>query len=291
MVTINKRETSLEGLTAQFEMGEDTLYTLINQNKQTILTPKATITKKDVDEIPELRAVRDAIKRWEKKLQTATGKDIYTCKSTIIELRKDQYLIKDYYRGTFKFKSVTHSQASPIEVNEEIAVNDDEKVLAPIGVSLADPKVCSAILCGYASYKGRYDRGQLDSDLYYIMIEFDALYERALKNYPIYRRICEYKQENRQNEEIQILLREEFGESYSKEYISKLWRKNIPELIADEAEEDYLNWYYTFVEKGKYKKCSRCGQVKLATNRYFSQNKTSADGFYSICKCCRNKKG
>ena len=38
----------------------------------------------------------------------------------------------------------------------------------------------------------------------------------------------------------------------------------------------------TYKEKGKYKKCSRCGQIKLAHNKYFSKNKTSKDGFYSI---------
>ena len=43
-------------------------------------------------------------------------------------------------------------------------------------------------------------------------------------------------------------------------------------------------------EKGKYKKCSRCGKIKLAHNKYFSKNKTSKDGFYSICKSCRNSK-
>ena len=44
------------------------------------------------------------------------------------------------------------------------------------------------------------------------------------------------------------------------------------------------------IEKGKYKTCSRCGQIKLAHNKYFSKNKTSKDGFYSICKACRNTK-
>jgi len=44
------------------------------------------------------------------------------------------------------------------------------------------------------------------------------------------------------------------------------------------------------VKKGNYKKCSRCGQIKLAHNKYFSKNKTSKDGFYSICKACRNAK-
>jgi len=83
----------------------------------------------------------------------------------------------------------------------------------------------------------------------------------------------------------------EFGIKHSLEYISSLWRNKIPKLIASTAEDEYLYWYYTNVEKGKFKKCSRCGQIKLAHNKYFSKNKTSKDNLYSICKCCRNSKG
>jgi hypothetical protein len=86
------------------------------------------------------------------------------------------------------------------------------------------------------------------------------------------------------------MLEEEHGISHSLEYISSLWRKKIPNLIASVAEDEYLSWYYLNVEKGKYKKCSRCGEIKLAHNKYFSYNKTSKDSFYSICKTCRNKK-
>ena len=43
-------------------------------------------------------------------------------------------------------------------------------------------------------------------------------------------------------------------------------------------------------EKGKWKRCSRCGEIKLANNIFFSKNGSSKDGFYSICKDCRNRK-
>ena len=85
-------------------------------------------------------------------------------------------------------------------------------------------------------------------------------------------------------------IQEEFGIKHSVEYISSLWRNKIPKLIASEAEDRLLNWYFLNEMKGKYKKCSRCGEIKLAHNKYFSKNKTSKDGFYSICKCCRNSK-
>jgi hypothetical protein len=61
LATITKRETSLEGLVSQLENGEDGIYNLITENKNTIFQPKVTITKKDLEEIPELRQVREAI--------------------------------------------------------------------------------------------------------------------------------------------------------------------------------------------------------------------------------------
>lgn len=113
---------------------------------------------------------------------------------------------------------------------------------------------------------------------------------RALADYPVYRSIVQYKIEGYQNTEIKEMLEQEHGVTHSLEYISSLWRKKIPNLISSAAEDEYLSWYYLNIEKGKYKKCSRCGEIKLAHNKYFSYNKTSKDSFYSICKTCRNKK-
>lgn len=61
-------------------------------------------------------------------------------------------------------------------------------------------------------------------------------------------------------------------------------------MIAATAEHQWLDQYYLTEEKGKYKKCGCCGQIKLAHNKYFSKNKTIKDGLYSICKECRQKK-
>ena len=122
------------------------------------------------------------------------------------------------------------------------------------------------------------------------MEAFDKIADVALKDYPLYEKIVECKIDGLQNIQIQEILQMEFGIKHSLEYISSLWRKKIPKLIASAAEDQYLDWYYLNEEKGKYKRCSRCGQIKLAHNKYFSKNKTSKDGFYSICKKCRNSK-
>ena len=145
------------------------------------------------------------------------------------------------------------------------------------------------MFCNYSRLKqDSWDNFQ--SDTWSIMQDFDRISDIALKDYPLYERIVDLKIDGLQNIDIQAALEEEFGIKHSLEYISSLWRNKIPKLIASAAEDEWLNWYYLEVEKGKYKRCSRCGQIKLAHNKYFSKNKTSKDGFYSICKCCRNSK-
>ena len=287
MATVNKRETSFEGLVSQLENGEDGIYGMISNDKNQIFQPKVMITKKDVEEIPGLAQLREAIKMWEQKLKTASGRDAFIIKTAIIELRKDQYILKDAYRKPIIPKNITRSKHfTPLESDFSF---DDEGYVVPEGVSLCDPKVVSAILCNYSLMK-QESWGEFEKDLWYLMQEFDEVADAALKEYPLYDRICEYKVDGLQNIDIQEKIQEEFGIKHSVEYISSLWRNKIPKLIASEAEDRLLDWYFLNEMKGKYKKCSRCGEIKLAHNKYFSKNKTSKDGFYSICKCCRNSK-
>lgn len=287
MATVTKRETSFEGLVSQLENGEDGIYNMMTNNKNVIFQPKVMITKVDVEEIPGMRQLREAIKMWEEKLKTASGRDAFVIKTAIIELRKDQYVLKDAYRKPIIPKSITRSKHFiPLESDFSF---DDEGYVVPEGVSLCDPKVVSAVLCNYSLLK-QESWGEFEKDLWYLMQEFDEVADAALKDYPLYDRICEYKVDGLQNIDIQEKIQLEFGIKHSVEYISSLWRNKIPKLIASEAEDRLLDWYFTSEMKGKYKKCSRCGKVKLAHNKYFSKNKTSRDGFYSICKSCRNRK-
>ena len=288
MMTVNKRECSFEGLVSQLENGEDGIYNLITDNKNQIFQPKVTITKKDLDEIQPLRQLREAINVWEAKLKVTEGKDAFVIKKALIEMRKDQYVIKNAYRRPIVPNKLTRS-THVIMLPDETLSFDEEGYPIPKGVSLLNPVVCSAILCNYSRLKeDSFDR--FEGDLYYLMLAFDEIADKALKEYPLYEKIVECKVDGLQNTQIQEILQMEFGIKHSLEYISSLWRKKIPKLIASQAEDEYLYWYYLNIKKGKYKKCSRCGQVKLAHNKYFSKNKTSRDGFYSICKRCRNRK-
>lgn len=289
MVTVNKRETSFEGLVGKLENGEDGIYNMIANDKNIIFTPKISITQKDLDEMPELRELRKSIEQVEKMEKAATGKRKYLLKKQLIEMRQDQYVIKSSYHQPIYCMNAIKS-FSKLDLDEQISIDEKGSVHSTALISLFEPKHVSALLCNYSRLKEN-TWGHFINDSYYLMEDLDNLIEDTLKErFPLYYDLVIYKIDGKQNVEIQELLEKKHGIRHSIEYISSLWRNKIPKLLAEQAQEDYLIWHFTTKEKGKWKRCSRCGQIKLAHNRFFSKNKTSRDGFYSICKMCRNKK-
>lgn len=289
LVTVNKRECSFEGLASQMENGEDGVYSLITENKNTIFQPKISITKEDLEEIPPLRQLREGIELYEAALKRAAGtKKAYLLKKALIEMRKDQYIIKQAYRKPIQsMGKIPKFAQSYISLQDTSFLRGQEVIVQ--GISLMDPRVVCTILCNYSKLKqDSYD--SFNSDLWYLLQDFDNISDKALKPYPIYYRIVQLKIDKCQNYEIQNILEAEFEKTYSMEYISSLWRNKIPKMIAEAALEDFLTWHY---KKNDYpmKRCSRCGELKPAHNQFFSKNKTSRDNLYSICKRCRNKKG
>ena len=289
MVTVNKRETSFEGLVGRLENGEDGIYNMIANDKNIIFTPKFQITQQDIAEIPELKQLVDAIAEVEKAEKKAVGKKKFLLKKQLIAMRQDQYVIRSAYKPPIYCMNAIKS-FSKINFDENVSISGNDEIEDNSLVSFFNPKHVSALLCNYSRLK-EDAWGKFYSDSYFLMEDLDTLIEKTLRDsYPMYYDLLIYKIDGKQNLEIQSLLNQKHNVKHSVEYISSLWRNKIPKLLSEQAQEDYLIWYYTTQKKGKWKKCSRCGEIKLAHNKFFSKNKTSKDHFYSICKCCRNKK-
>lgn len=291
LITVKKRETSFEGLVTKFENDEDSIYNLIANDKNIIFQPKISITEQDLAEIPQLKKLHDDILKLEEKAKAATGRQLYTLKKQIIQLRQDQYVIKNSYKKYIYCTNLIKS-LNRMDLNEKITYDAETgKITSSCAVNLFSPKIISAILCNYSALK-ESSWEELNSDLRWLLLDLEGIIERNLKEQkPIFYDILIYKIDGLSNENIQIKIKELHDVTYSLEYISKVWRNSIPKIIAEGASAEYLVWYYTFAERGQWKRCSRCGQIKLAHKYFFSKNSTSKDGFYSVCKYCRSVKG
>lgn len=284
--TINKYETSFEGLSSTLENGEDGIYNLMQNDREPLLTPKISITPKDLEEIPLLRQLRDTIVVWESALRKTSGRDAFIIKKALIEMRKDQYIIKQAYRRPIKFNKISNRGSKPTALDDHSKYANGELTVS--GVSLMNPLVIQAILQNYSKLKqDSYDR--FEGDTWYLIQAFEDITDTALKDYPIHQRILEYKIDGKSNADIRLLLKEEFDVTYTPEYISALWCKKIPKLVAETAQKDYIMWQ-TARRNLPTKKCTRCGQNKPKHNLFFSINNASKDGWYSLCKDCRAAK-
>ena len=288
MITINKRETSFEGLAEKFENGEDGLYNLITNDKNVLLTPKVEITDEDIENIPGLKELRENIKIIEEQAKRATGKSKYLLKKQLIEMRKDQYTLKNIFKQPM-YCAPSSKGVNKIDLFEQRYVDENGNPQSTGLITFFNPKHIAAILANYNALKIE-TKGRFWDDFYYLMEDFDALMEKALKPYPAYLDIVHMKVAGKANIEIQEMLINKYNIQHSIQYISQLWTTKIPKIIAEKEQHDFLIWYYGTQEKGPMKRCSCCKELKPANARFFSRNKTAKDGWYSQCKVCRNTK-
>ena len=288
MITVNKRETSFEGLAEKFENGEDGIYNLMTNDKNILFSPKIEITARDIETVPGLKSLKEAMAQVEAAGKVATGKNKYLLKKQLIEMRRDQYILKNGYYAPIQ--PIASSRGlNKVDLNEERHVDENGNPQSTGLISFFNPDHIAAILHNYNGLKIE-TRGRYWDDFYYLVEDFDALVKGALSDHPQYLDIIQYKLDNKSAVEIQEMLLKKYNIQHSIQYISSLWCNKIPQMIADKAQTDYLIWYYETQEKGPMKRCACCGQRKPANGRFFSKNKTSKDGWYSWCKVCRNKK-
>lgn len=286
-IILNKRQTSFEGLASKFENGEDGIYGMMVNDKNILLTPKIEITQQEIDTIPQLAELVEEIHKVEEQHKKAVGKKRFLLKKQLIQMRQSQYIIKMAYKPPITCMNIV-SNSHTISFDDQISIINGEIHDTSL-ISLFNPSHISALLRNYSRLKEDC-YGKFYTDGYYLMEDLDNLINTTIKEkYPLYFKLLIYKIDGKSNAEIQQLLEEEFQIKHSQEYISCLWRQKIPKLLAEAEKKKYLIWYYTVKQKGAWKKCNKCGEIKLAHNLFFSKNSSGKDGFYSICKECRNK--
>lgn len=288
---VNYHETSYQGLAEKLDGGENTLYNMITDNgsEQYLYRKEKDPFSPDImRRAPELAELRAAISTVEKQKAEATGRRAYLLNQQVIQMRQDQYVIRESVCKPVRCMSVTRSFPT-LDLSENITITDKGKVVSDGICSIYNPVHVAAVLKNYNKLKNS-TYGKFTSDAWYLMMDFEQIFEKEYAAAaPMLFDLAMMKINGCTNVEIQQELKNKYGILHSIEYISTLWTKKIPAAIADLAAEHYIDWYYLQKEKGKYKRCNRCGQIKLVIPRYFSRNKSSRDGFYSLCKECRKR--
>ena len=289
-ITINKRQVSYEEIVSNLENGEDGIYAMITNDKNQILDPKAPITQADKEEIPGMQALLNTIDSLKRQFDRAKGTARYNLKKTIIETWQQAYILKASYRGTgTRSHNAQIKSFAKMDIPEIVEFDENQMPFARTSLSLLNPDHISFLLCYYSKLKEEcWD--DLQCDMHWLLIDLENLtYNTLAEDYPLLYDLVIWKVDGLTNEDIQIEVNYKYGEWHSEQYYSSLWRKRIPRLLFEQAQKDYLIWYYTNVEYGYWKKCTKCGEIKLGHPAFYSRN-TSKDGWYSQCKDCKNGK-
>lgn len=285
--TIDKRQVSYEGLVDKLENGEDGLYNIIRNDKNQILDPKDPITEEDIENIPGIKECMDVILSLKKQLDGASNYHRKQLNQAIIETWKQAYLIKGSYNTVGHLKSASQIKTlATMAIPENIYLDENQMPHSDMPLSLLNPNHVSLLLCYYQPLK-QESWEDLHGDMRWHLIDLEDTVDRALANQPLLYDILIWKIDGLTNEEIREKVMDLYGEDHSEQYYSTLWRKRIPKLVSEQAQKDYVEWHFTEKERGYWKRCSKCGEIKLGHPLFFAKN-SSKDGWYSQCKDCKN---
>lgn len=289
-VTVNKRQVSFEEIVSNLENGEDGLYAMISNDKNQIMDRKEKISKKEIAENPQIKESLDLIDKLKKQFDKATGLAKYSLKKQIIETWQQVYIMRAAANG-IPAKNKSSNQVKTMahmDLTEHIVLDENKMPKSDGIITLFNPSHVSFLLYYYSQLKEE-SWDDFYSDMHFLLLDLENLVDKTLEKEPILYDLVIWKIDGHTNEEIQKLMEAKYGVQHNEQYFSTLWRRRIPKMLSEQAQKDWLIWYYTNEEYGEWKTCGRCGEVKLAHPLFFSRN-TSKDHFYSICKECRRKK-
>ena len=132
------------------------------------------------------------------------------------------------------------------------------------------------------------ERHDIESEAPALWNTIQYYFDRALMQAE-YRLIVEMKSENWRNEDINNELRRRNLKTFSVNYISTIYKKRIPKLLAQAVEAHY-ELALALDQPDEWKRCSKCGKLLHLDSNHFRCLSKSKDGFVGSCKQCDKKK-
>ena len=298
----------------------------INKNRYKNIKPKID-REKDFD-IPGIKELWKTIDRYQYIIDVNTGKindftapklssvELYKFKHMVIDLRRQQFYLKDMVKPTICMFGTNARKVYQIEdYSIPFDIESSDFSIAPLGVLIRkDQKFLNPREYRGEDYQYNKEAKYIidfrnPDHIYYLLENYEDLRIGAL-NKPestigflldtldFYidlsdfneqkKLILEHKKARIQNEVIKEKLSKEFGLTYSANYISTIWKQKICKEIS-EAAKLHFDYYLNRKNQFKWKKCNQCGKIKLKDTREFMRKSRSSDGLSNRCKDCDKK--
>ena len=255
-------------------------------------------------------------------LSKYSSTDIYKLKHHLIDMRKQQYVLKEAYGETEHTFNPNVRKGAQLAPTQSDSIDWDKVWFYPLGLRLMPLDGRFDRPHDYAQLITPWDRRQTVDDLQsdnHIVIDFTnplhiyeltknleslmaasaaesdgtcAAIRDTLRFYVARTNLSECRQliwdlKSRQfnNAAIRKEVNERFGTSYNENYISTLFKQNICTDIAAAAKLHY-DYFLNRADAQAWKTCNCCGQIKLRDPREFMRKSKSSDGLAAKCKEC-----
>lgn len=227
------------------------------------------------------KAIINSIVNQCKKLYTIQAK-FSNLKWMKSELHKDEIIMLKDFNGCFDFKQKIKSK--PEYCFDEIFPQTFADILDFEKLDVDNVDQIYQLLKLY-SFLRQFYYEQPVSDINVALNIIEQCGERC-EFEPHILDILIWKIDGLKREDICERLFDKYEILVSEQYISKVTKNIIPQKILNKFIEDYEDWLYTYKIRGNWKKCSKCGEIKLA--KYFGVDTRNKSGLKSICKKCDN---
>lgn len=185
-----------------------------------------------------------------------------------------------------------HSCQNEVGLQQRAVKNSCQTDERAVTFDLRDPNSWLQLLPYYNTiYNAKLEaeeRHDIESEAPALWNTIQYYFDRALMQAE-YRLIVEMKSENWRNEDINNELRRRNLKTFSVNYISTIYKKRIPKLLAQAVEAHY-ELALALDQPDEWKRCSKCGKLLHLDSNHFRRLGKSKDGFVGSCKQCDKKK-
>lgn len=307
---------------------------ILSKGKNIYKKVKPTIDKEKCKDIPGMKELWEQIEKIDRKIKLAEGtiqpdsgetipklssKDLYQLKHLLIELRKEQYTLKDtVYPEIQKQRNYGSFWEDPINFQLNYPVfpcgimkeKNDPSFTKPWLITQSFAATCIEDQVRELSEKNKPYFNFLDKEhIYQLCLNYYEIKDFAerVPSSPLagllwtldfyiekanlseqQKLIVECKKRRLLNRDICQVLQEKLGIYHQENYVSTIWNR-VCGLIASAAELNYDEWCCRGYKEA-WKTCSCCGETLLRDPRNFVRKCKAADGLTSRCKKCDSKK-